>query len=256
MKINEVEELLNTPRANIRYYEKEGLINVSRKENGYRNYTEEDIARLKKIIIFRKLGISVDKIKDLLNGDAELSQILDESIVELEKQIEELKGAIEVSKEIKDNGVCAEELDETYYWNLINEKENNGKGFPDTWQDFLGAELNIFDTMWKRVFFLDFKKYRDRLGWKKAFIFIFVILIIRGLSEKFIWHESFWEGFLYPIGLFLTVSIIFLPIFLIGKKYPKVGSTMMTVIYFLSIAILVCIFLLLGIGVIKGLFFN
>ena len=47
MKINEVEELLNTPRANIRYYEKEGLINVSRKENGYRNYTEEDIARLK-----------------------------------------------------------------------------------------------------------------------------------------------------------------------------------------------------------------
>lgn len=57
MKINEVEELLNTPRANIRYYEKEGFINVSRKENGYRNYTEEDIARLKKIIIFRKLGI-------------------------------------------------------------------------------------------------------------------------------------------------------------------------------------------------------
>ncbi|MBQ7295804.1 MAG: MerR family transcriptional regulator [Clostridia bacterium] len=35
MKINEVEELLNTPRANIRYYEKEGLINISRKENGY-----------------------------------------------------------------------------------------------------------------------------------------------------------------------------------------------------------------------------
>lgn len=256
MKINEVEELLNTPRANIRYYEKEGLINVSRKENGYRNYTEEDIARLKKIIIFRKLGISVDKIKDLLNGDAELSQILDESIVELEKQIEELKGAIEVSKEIKHNNVCAEELDETYYWNLINEKENDGQGFPDTWQDFLGAELNIFDIMWKRVFFLDFKKYRDRLGWKKAFVFIFIIFIIRGLSSKFIWHESFWEGFLYPLRLFLTVSIILLPIFLIGKKYPKVGSAIMTAIYFLGIGILACIFLVLGIGVIKGLFFN
>ncbi len=256
MKINEVEELLNTPRANIRYYEKEGLINVSRKENGYRNYTEEDIAKLKKIIIFRKLGISVDKIKDLLNGDAELSQILDESIVELEKQIEELKGAIEVSKEIKHNNVCAEELDETYYWNLINEKENNGQGFPDTWQDFLGAELNIFDIMWKRVFLLDFKKYRDRWGWKKAFVFIFIVLIIRGLSKKFIWHESFLEGFLYPIGLFLTVSMIFLPIFLIGKKYPKVGSAIMTVIYFLGIGILACIFLVLGIGVIKGLFFN
>ena len=34
MKINEVEDLLNTPRANIRYYEKEGLINISRKGKG------------------------------------------------------------------------------------------------------------------------------------------------------------------------------------------------------------------------------
>ena len=65
MKINEVEDLLNTPRANIRYYEKEGLINISRKENGYRNYSEEDIQRLKKIIILRKLGVSVEQIKDL-----------------------------------------------------------------------------------------------------------------------------------------------------------------------------------------------
>ncbi len=256
MKINEVEELLNTPRANIRYYEKEGLINVSRKENGYRNYTKEDITRLKKIIIFRKLGISVDKIKDLLNGNAELTQVLDESIVELEKQIEELKGAIEVSKEIKQKRVCTEELDESYYWNLINEKENNGQGFPNALQDFLEVELNIFDTMWKRVFFLDFKKYRDRLGWKKTFVFIFVILIIRGLSKKFIWHESFWEGFLYPIGLFLIVSMIFLPVFFIAKKHPKVASTIMTVIFFLSIGILAYILIILGIAVIKGLFID
>ncbi len=256
MKINEVEELLNTPRANIRYYEKEGLINISRKENGYRDYTEDDIVRLKKIIIFRKLGISVDKIKDLLNGKAELEQVIDESIAELEKQIEELKGAIEVGEEIKQNKVRTEELDETYYWNLINEKENNGQGFPDTWQDFLGVELNFFDIMWKRVFLLDFKKYRERFGWEKAFVFIFLILIIRGLSGKFLWHKTFLEGFLYPIDLFLIVSIIGLPIFMIGKKHPKVAKIIITVIFCASCIFLAGILLMLVVGFVKGMFFN
>lgn len=254
MNINEVEELLNTPRANIRYYEKEGLITIKRKENGYRNYTEEDISRLKKIIIFRKLGISVEQIKDLLNGDAELPQVLDESIQELEKQIDELKGAIEVSKEMKHNGVSTEGFDETYYWNLINEKEDNGQGFLNTWKDYLGMELNIFDAVLKGVFFINFKKHRERWGYVIASVFLFVLLIIRGLSKKFLWHESFWDGVLYPIELFLIVSIIFLPIFLIGKKYPKAAKIIFTIIVYAGCVFLAGIFLLFVIALIKGAF--
>ena len=47
MKINEIEKLLGLSKANIRYYENEGLINPSRTENGYRNYNEVDVALLK-----------------------------------------------------------------------------------------------------------------------------------------------------------------------------------------------------------------
>ena len=53
MKINELEKELNISRANIRFYEKEGLLNPIRKDNGYRDYKDEDISRLKLIIIFR-----------------------------------------------------------------------------------------------------------------------------------------------------------------------------------------------------------
>lgn len=48
MKINEIEKLLGLSKANIRYYENEGLINPSRTENGYRNYNEVDVALLKR----------------------------------------------------------------------------------------------------------------------------------------------------------------------------------------------------------------
>ena len=253
MKINEVEDLLNTPRANIRYYEKEGLINISRKENGYRNYSEEDIQRLKKIIILRKLGVSVEQIKDLLSGDAELSQVLEDTIVKLEKQVEELKGAIEVSKEIKNSAVSTEALDENYYWTIISEKEDKGFGFPDTLQDFISIELDIFNTMWKNVFLLNLKKIYERLGYKKAFIIIFTILVVRGLSRKFLWHGNFWEGFLYPIEIFLIASAIILPIILLGKKYPKVARVIFMVIFIAGCIFLIGVVLFLMIGIILGI---
>ena len=63
MKINEAEELLGISKANIRFYEKEGLLTPRRGENRYRDYSEEDLDRLREIVILRKLGISVQDIK-------------------------------------------------------------------------------------------------------------------------------------------------------------------------------------------------
>lgn len=43
MKTNELEKLLGTTKDTLRYYEKEELISPSRDDNGYRNYSHEDI---------------------------------------------------------------------------------------------------------------------------------------------------------------------------------------------------------------------
>lgn len=51
MTIKEVETLLEIPRASVRFYEKEGLISPTRSSNSYRDYSEEDVANLMKIII-------------------------------------------------------------------------------------------------------------------------------------------------------------------------------------------------------------
>ena len=51
MNIRQIEEQLGIPRANVRYYEKEGLLHPQRGENNYRNYSEEDVETLKKIVL-------------------------------------------------------------------------------------------------------------------------------------------------------------------------------------------------------------
>ena len=58
MMIKEAEERTGLTRSNIRFYEKEKLIEPSRNDqNGYREYSEEDIEKLKKIAFLRTLEI-------------------------------------------------------------------------------------------------------------------------------------------------------------------------------------------------------
>jgi DNA-binding transcriptional MerR regulator len=52
----------------IEYYEKKGLIAPAVEENGYRNFSEEDVKRLKEISVLRKLGLSIAEIREVLEG--------------------------------------------------------------------------------------------------------------------------------------------------------------------------------------------
>ena len=67
MTIKEVETLSGLPRANIRYYESEGLIAPKRAENGYREYSQADIDVLLRVKLLRALGLRIDTIKLRLN---------------------------------------------------------------------------------------------------------------------------------------------------------------------------------------------
>jgi len=61
MTIKEVEEQLGLSRATIRFYEKEKLIVPQRSGNTYREYSEEDIVVIKKIVVLRKLGFQLQR---------------------------------------------------------------------------------------------------------------------------------------------------------------------------------------------------
>ena len=66
MTIKDVEERTGLSRSNIRFYEKEKLIEPSRNEsNGYRDYSKNDVENIKKIAYLRTLGISIEDIRNI-----------------------------------------------------------------------------------------------------------------------------------------------------------------------------------------------
>ena len=73
MVIKEVEMLTGMTRANIRFYEKEGLISPARSDNGYRDYSEAEVEELRKIKLLRVLGLSLEDIRAAQSGQKELT---------------------------------------------------------------------------------------------------------------------------------------------------------------------------------------
>lgn len=225
MKINEIEERLNISRANVRFYEKEGLINPERGANGYRNYSDEDVAFIKKIIIFRKLGLSLADIKDIFAGKLSLEAAIDRNIENLNEQIKELNGALEVSKIIKKEETSYDNFEEEYYWELINTKESQGQYFVELVKDYMTFEKQSFWNMWKYTFFYDIKGIEKKHGIFITIGIVILICVLRGLAKEFLWSGSFIDGFTYPFVLFAFISLITLPIYLLNRKYKCEDST-------------------------------
>ena len=133
MTIKEVEQMTGLTRSNIRYYEKEKLICPKRNENnGYREYSSEDVENIKKIAYLRTLGISIEDILKLLNKDADLYTVVKKQRRILEKQISELQSAKVLCERMlssKDK-VSYQELEvEQYITNLQDYWNENKKVF-------------------------------------------------------------------------------------------------------------------------------
>lgn len=58
MLLNEIINEVGMTKRAVKYYEEKGLLSVDKDNNGYRNYTAQDVETLKKISVYRKLGIS------------------------------------------------------------------------------------------------------------------------------------------------------------------------------------------------------
>lgn len=127
MTIKEVEQITGLPRSNIRFYEKEKLINPTRNtSNGYREYSEEDIKTIKKVAYLRILGISIEDIRRLSSKEANLYDIVKIQKQILEQQLSELENAKSMCERMLSSGktIDYENLDiELYvadvkdYWN-------------------------------------------------------------------------------------------------------------------------------------------
>lgn len=69
MLINETSKITKLTKKAIEYYIEQNLVYPIILENGYRDFNENDIAKLNKISLFRKLGLNIAEIKDVFEDE-------------------------------------------------------------------------------------------------------------------------------------------------------------------------------------------
>lgn len=239
MKIHEAEQLLGITKANIRFYEKEGLLSPSRNESGYRDYSGGDIALLKQIVILRKLGIPVQKIGDILDGALPLQDALEENIASLNAQIEALNGALALTKQLRQEN--EETLDTNRYWELIQSQEAQGFRFQQLVNDYLDfTEINYEWLFWPLPID-NLRKPKNVAAWILGWAAINSLLKV-SLGEPF--FSSFFHSVMQSITTLALWTAVFVPIYLLRRKKPKLAEGIMTFLLVavpISIVLAVCI---------------
>lgn len=125
MRLNEVIKQVDLSKRAIKFYEEKGLLKTKRDSNGYRNYTDKDISLLKEISSYRKMGIGLSDIKEILNGKSVLKQIL----IEKKKEITISQNELEALEKFIENNNIEELYDSVDYKTLADAIQNSIPGF-------------------------------------------------------------------------------------------------------------------------------
>lgn len=139
MNISEIETRTGLTRANVRFYEKEQLLAPVRKNNGYRDYSEDDIQTLLKIKLLRELGVSLNAIRSLQENPRQLLQVLETCLSDIHTESDRLRSASLICQAISASGASYDTLDAARYLDEF-EKQTEKKTALAVKKDVLATE--------------------------------------------------------------------------------------------------------------------
>ena len=168
MTSKEMEARSGVPRANIRYYEAEGLLAPARSGNGYRDYSEEDLRTLEKIKLLRRLGVTIEELRALRDGKADLGAVLDRRLAEVGGQRAALGRVERVCGDLRQTGTTFDGLDPGKYLADLDAPALPGEGGP--WWDKASApalpetdRLPTVHSAFRRFFARTFDEFLMRM---------------------------------------------------------------------------------------------
>lgn len=159
MNIKEIEQRSGMTRANVRFYEQEGLLSPRRLDNGYRDYSEGDLQQLHRIHLLRTLGLSLDEIRAAQKGELPLDRLLENRAAALDKQAADAQQYAQLCRRIRQDGAQYSTLDGQHYLNALTAAEPAVAAVPkeDTyhkvtspWRRFFARHFDLFlyTTLW------------------------------------------------------------------------------------------------------------
>lgn len=202
MNIAEVERRTGMTRANIRFYEKEGLIAPARGANGYRDYTEADVETLRKVRLLRQLRVSVADIRAVQAGERTLPETAARQLGVLEQDIREGQQAYAACRALCDDRAEWDGLDVDKYLSISvlpayaapapgEQDRIPPAGCP--WRRFFarGIDLSLYGLIWLMLALWGFRLNPDaQIGWVWSVLCSYVAWTLTFALEPLLLH--FW----------------------------------------------------------------
>ena len=207
MTIKEIEDLSGMTRANIRFYESQGLLTPARDTNGYRNYTEKDLEMLKRIRLLRTLHLSLDDIRAAGNGEKDLGDVLLNHLRHLKEEQNGLVQCQDICEQMCRDHVTYNTFDAQHYLDLMDMPRHAAP--PELEHD----TVSKVTAPWRRFFAREIDLTLNSLLWS-AFL---TLVIGVNISEDFLVDALLSFLLLSTTGsLFITNVIVLLvePLFL------------------------------------------
>lgn len=135
MNTKQAEEQTGISRQNIRYYERQGLLEPARENgNAYRDYSDEDIERLKIIKMLRMLDMPLKEVESILKKEVPFKEAIEKQQENLLQQQRQLQAAIEVCASIHKEK--SESIDVDSYLLKMENMSLNGSVFAKIVDDY------------------------------------------------------------------------------------------------------------------------
>lgn len=213
MTIKEIESATGLARANIRYYESEGLIHPNRGSNGYRDYSQEDLDTLLKIKLLRQLRFSLEDICALQS--VQLDPALADQIAALDREQTGLDRSIRLCQTMRADRVQYATLDAPFYLDRLDQPLERSPWTEDRtpqprfiWRRFFARNLDtLFCSLVYHGFLMAF--FRANLATRTGGIAkldnLFILLIMM-FSEALFLHFFGTTPGKFFFGLRLTRS--------------------------------------------------
>lgn len=166
MTIKEVERQTGMSRANVRFYEREGLISPDRRNNGYRDYAAKDVELLGRIRLLRSAQMPLEDIRAMHRGELSLTEALCRLMEQLEQAQGDVERALSICKFLCEEGAEYDSLDADDCIRRMERQEPDGRYVPpevpvsdvfpgvDPWRRYFARafDLSLYQTAFRIVF--------------------------------------------------------------------------------------------------------
>jgi DNA-binding transcriptional MerR regulator len=162
LTVGQVADMFGVTVRTLHHYDEIGLLTPSERSHaGYRLYTDDDLDRLRNVVVYRRLGFPLEQINELLDGDASVEMVehLHRQRAAVMSRLDEMRDLVTaidraLEKEMKGVNLTKEEQRELFGEGFSDEYAAEAEerwGDTDAWQQSQRRTARYTKADWEQI---------------------------------------------------------------------------------------------------------